>query len=369
MSQTTDKPAESQDGATQTLSPVLDADTGADEEATLQLETATSGRPDEAKIEAMKRAAFDKATGRTPAKTEPDAETDAEPDGDDEPQEPPTQSSKSQPKAESKPARSDAPSTPEDRQKLVDAKTQLRYDGWTDEDFNEMSADRILKLGAKAKERHREIARALARANKQQAGDGGNPDDGYSRDQKTTGAGSQRGNQPDPLDALLDELDGTRDTGTNADKPDADGKQNNEVEELRFELLRRNVADSFKRIQQAFPQARNKTVQDRILAKMDELDPDHARSRTAESVAQLMQDAAYIELGPSLRESAKRNSRDRYQQAVDGQPDMGGTSTPTPPKRLSAEDKRRIAYETARAADPRKAYLSRVAQLTGGGTT
>lgn len=258
--------------------------------------------------------------------------------------------------AEKPGARKEAdPATAEDRERLVIARRSLRLDGYDDSDISSMDHARVLKLGAKAAERHARTAAALRDASeirKRAAAGEGQPagDSGAPRGAKaTTGQGSQRGNAPDRLDALLAELDGEPaqpDPEAPAEDP-ALAATRQELTRAREELLVRDLAEGTRKLLGDFPQLRGDKAKQSLYARMGKLDPQGKAAGNQDLLHELMREAAYIEFGPQLTERARQERKDKAQREREGQPDHASDSGANRARKMTAEDKRRAAFEAA----------------------
>lgn len=251
------------------------------------------------------------------------------------------------------------PATAEERERLVMAKRALRLDGLDDADIAALGDNgRVIKLGAKASERHSRTAAALRDAAeiRRKAAAGEEPPASDSTATRadagraTTTAAGQRGTPPDRLDALLAELEG------NGPQPDPDAPQENPelaatrqaLERANTELLNRDAQEGVRKLLGDFPQLRGEDAKKSLYATMDRLDPQAKASGNKDALHQLMREAAYIVFGEQLTERSRQERKERAQRERNGQPENGG-DTREPKRAMSAEDRRRAAYEASKA--------------------
>ena len=355
-----------------------------------ELKIEAPGAPvrDAGKAEAMRKAAFDAAMGKPPAK-EPEAgaegeAADADPDidfdeengldqsgrpikGDQTAPEKGAPAEGASEKSAAADKRASAPATAEERQQLVLSRRALRLAGFSDADIDALGSARTLRMGQAATQRHSTTAAAIRDAAeiRKAAGRGDSSDAGDST-QATTGQASQSG-EPDRLDALLAELEGETPPASAQAKPPKEDpalvKALAEADALREQLVARDTQDGMRKLLGDFPTLRGQESRQKLLARMDALDPDGKAAGSTTTLHQLMRDAAFIEFGPQLTERAREQRRARAHADREGQPDAAGDSNREPQRKLTADDKRRIAFETSKTNsrdESAKQYRARV---------
>lgn len=406
--------AENTDNAAtiQTAAPAADAGSTAsaanqtEHDGTFEADVARPVVLDSAKAEAARRAAYEKATGKaepaSPANPQPQSDADdsagsstSDPEEDDEGFDPDNgldaagkpikgdQTARSQrasdkdaPNSETTTSKEQTPPTAGEREALVVAKRALRLAGFNDADLDGLPPARVLVLGKQASDRNAKVNAALRQAAeiRKKAAAGGDPADGDFSDTATENRG-RRAPKPDRIDALIDELEGkTPEPDPEAD-PELDAIADPktkaiqaELAEARQELLARNIQDGISGLLADFPQLRGKEAKAALYEAMDRLDPTGAAQGNRDELHRLMRDAAYITIGPVITERAKQERRAKAQAERDGQPDTGGDTARAPRRQVSAEDKRRAAFETAKTPSREEAvrnYRAAVAKRTG----
>lgn len=236
--------------------------------------------------------------------------------------------------------------TPAQREKRVDAVRALRRDGWTEEEIDDLPPARLLSIGAKraelqaktdarfetlkgskpASENREPIAEARGRTNRTE-----------EEDEASPGAAD--------LDQLLDEI-ADPDHASKVKVKVTEAEQRAAKAEAR--LLAVNIRAAKSELSALFPKLEEQAEWQRVLARMDKLDPSRTNGGDPDAVLQLMRDAYYIVFGPEItgKAQARKKLTDTTNQHLDGQPDTGSSNS-APAKRLTPEEADRAAYEAS----------------------
>lgn len=252
---------------------------------------------------------------------------------------------KPEPKAEKPKAKADEKKgdDADDRRKVAKAEHALMRDGYTREEIKDLPIDSLLRLGARAAEKHRERDRQyqLARRSAQPSAkpnrteSDAETEDGDVHPNPKGSDAQSRANPADTdgdLESLLRELDEESAGTVRAGRDDAE-KRVKAAEERAATALKANLRDFVEstrlRLLSNYPDLSGDDGHAAVLKEMDGIDPESVRLAAflrgdpgaRESLAHLYESAARVVYGEKVKETARRHRADRISEALDGQPE------------------------------------------------
>lgn len=252
------------------------------------------------------------------------------------------------PKADAKP-KPDS-DTPEKREEWVRARNALKRDKYTDEEINAMPRGVAINIGLKRAQAQSEADRAFSKRKTANRSDDGRGEDSEPSERAATGKVSPKAGDNEPPGQPNDVVRAALERLTPAERKAIEQRLEESSaakQHLEQSLAVRLVHTTRAELTKEFSAIAEEGAFQRVVAKMDDLDPEGKALGNPESFAELMRNAAYIVLGPETVAAMAERTRGAVDDDVDGQPETGGRRGGS--KGLSRDEYETLVVEALKA--------------------